>query len=70
MRTKWESSQAWLSESIVTQPPVKPHAGASCWRPKRRLQSVTKVCNCPLCELWWSWWDFATEYQRVAFDIL
>jgi len=31
MRTKWESSQAWLSESIVTQPSVKPHAGADCW---------------------------------------
>jgi len=27
MRTNWESSQpAWLSESIVTQPAVKPHA--------------------------------------------
>jgi len=23
MRAKWESSQAWLSESIVTQPSVK-----------------------------------------------
>jgi len=28
MRTKWETSQPWLSESIVTQPWVKPHAGA------------------------------------------
>jgi len=26
MRTKLESSQPWLSESIVTQPSVKPHA--------------------------------------------
>jgi len=34
MRTKWESSQAWLSESIVTQPWVKPHADADCWRHK------------------------------------
>jgi len=37
MRTKWESSQPWLSESIVTQTWVKPHAGAGCWRHKRRL---------------------------------
>jgi len=37
MRTKWENSQAWLSGSIVTQPSVKPHAGAGCWRHKRRL---------------------------------
>jgi len=28
MRTNWDSSQAWLSESIVTQRSVKPHAGA------------------------------------------
>jgi len=39
MRTKWESSQAWLSESIVTQPSVKPHAGGGCWRHKRRLKT-------------------------------
>jgi len=37
MRTKWESSQAWLSERIVMQPWFKPHAGADCWRRKRRL---------------------------------
>jgi len=37
MTTKRESSQAWLSERIVTQPSVKPHAGAGCWRHKRRL---------------------------------
>ena len=37
MRTKWESSQPWLSESIVTQRSVKPHAGGGCWRHKRRL---------------------------------
>jgi len=30
MRSKWESSQAWLPESIVTQPSVKAHAGAGC----------------------------------------
>jgi len=35
MRTKWKSSQAWLSESIVTQLWVKPHAGTGCWRHKR-----------------------------------
>jgi len=39
MRTKWESAQAWLSESIVTQPSVKPRAGAGCWRHKRRLKT-------------------------------
>jgi len=39
MRTKWESSQAWLSESIVTQPSVKPYAGAGCWRHKWRLKT-------------------------------
>jgi len=59
MRTKWESLQAWLSESIVTQRWVKPHAGTGCWKHKRYL-NVTKVRNCSLCEPWWSWWDFAT----------
>jgi len=39
MTTKWEISQAWLSESIVTQPSVKPHASAGCWRHKRRLKT-------------------------------
>jgi len=34
MRTKWKSSQLLLSESIVTQPWVKPHAGTGCWRHK------------------------------------
>jgi len=33
---------------------------------KRRYGSY----NCSLCEPWWSWWDFATGYQRIAFDIL
>jgi len=28
MKSKWKSSQAWLPESIVTQPSVKAHAGA------------------------------------------
>ena len=60
MRTKSESSQAWLSESIVTQPSVKAHAKAGCWRHKRRRS---------LCEPWWSW-DFATGHQRLAFNIL
>jgi len=32
MRTNWESSQPWLSESIVTHTSVKPHASAGCWR--------------------------------------
>jgi len=35
MRTKLESSQPLLSESIVTQPWVKLHADADCWRHKR-----------------------------------
>jgi len=38
MRTKWESSQPWLSESIVTQQRVTPHACAGCRRHKRRLK--------------------------------
>ena len=32
--------------------------------------NVTKVRNCSLCEPRWSWWEFATGYQRLAFDIL
>jgi len=63
MRAKWESSQSWLSESIVMQPWVRAHTGASCWRHKRRL--ITKVRSCFFCEPWWSWWDFATGYQRL-----
>jgi len=70
MRTKWESSESWLSESIVTQPSVIPHAGAGCWRHKQRLWNITKIRNCSFCEPWWSWWDFATGYQQLAFDIL
>jgi len=31
MRTKWESSQACLSESIVTQPWVKPETTCGRW---------------------------------------
>jgi len=34
-----ESSQPWLSESIATQPSVKPHAIADCWRQKLRLET-------------------------------
>ena len=33
-------------------------------------KNVTNVRNCSLCEPWWYWWDFATRYQRLAFDIL
>jgi len=39
MRRKWKSSQPWLSESIVTQPWVKPHTGTGCWRHKRRFET-------------------------------
>jgi len=39
MTGKWESSQPWLSESVVTQPWVKPQAGAYCWRLKLRLET-------------------------------
>ena len=39
MRTKWKSSQPWLSESIVTHPWVKPHAGTGCWGHKRRFKT-------------------------------
>ena len=39
MRRKWESPQPWLSESIVTQQRVTPHAGAGCRRHKRRLKT-------------------------------
>jgi len=35
-----------------------------------KLSLITKVRNCSLCEPWWSWWDIATGYQRLAFDIL
>ena len=34
MRVKSESSQPWLSESIVTLLSFKPHAAADCWRQK------------------------------------
>jgi len=66
----WESSQPWLSESIVTQPSGKLHAGTDCWRHKRLLQNVSKVRNRSFCEPSQSWWDFATGYQRLAFYIL
>jgi len=70
MRTKWESSKAWLSENIVTQTSVKPHAGAGCWRHiTQATLYVTNVCTCSLCEHWWSWSDFATGYHRLAFNI-
>jgi len=42
MRTKWESSQAWLPERIVVQPSVKPYVGAVCWRHMRRLKTSLK----------------------------
>jgi len=29
-----QSESIWVSESIVTQPWVKPHAGSECWRQK------------------------------------
>jgi len=51
MRTKWESSQAWLPESIVTQPSVKPHAGAGCWRHKRRLITLLRFVIAPFANL-------------------
>jgi len=51
MRTKWESSQAWLSESTVTQPWVKPYAGACCWRHKRRLKTSLRFVIAPFANL-------------------
>jgi len=51
MRTKWESSQPWLSESTVTQPRVKPHAGAGCWRHKRRLKTPLRFVIAPFANL-------------------
>jgi len=51
MRTKWEILQAWLSESIVTQPWVKPHAGAGCWRHKRRLKTSLRFVIAPFANL-------------------
>ena len=47
MRTKKESSQALLSESIVTQPSVKPHAGAGHWKYKRRLNTSVMFVIAP-----------------------
>jgi len=51
MRTKWESSQDWPSESIVTQPSVKPHAGADCWRHKRRFKTSLRFAIAPAATL-------------------
>jgi len=51
MRTKWESWQAWQSESIVTQPSVKPYADVSCWRHKRHLKTVM-LKPCPAGHMW------------------
>jgi len=36
---KSESSQPWLSESVVKQPWVKPHAGADGWRQKLKRKT-------------------------------
>jgi len=47
LRSKWESSQAWLPESIVTQPSVKAHAGAGYWRHKRRLKTSQRFVIAP-----------------------
>ena len=51
MSTKWESSQPWLSECIVAQPSVKPHAGAGCWRHKRRLKISLRCVIAPFANL-------------------
>jgi len=51
MRTKWESLQTWLTGSIVTQPSVKPHAGAGCWRHKRRLETPLWFLIAPFANL-------------------
>jgi len=40
MRVLYESSQRWLSESIVTQPSVETHAGTGCCRQKLRLKTL------------------------------
>jgi len=61
---KSESSQPWLSESVVTQPWVKQHTGVYCWRQKLRLETTLRFINARFAKqsgfiTWWSWWDFA-----------
>ena len=46
MRTKWESPQPWLSESIVTLLWVKPHAGADCWSSVANLAVFPRILAC------------------------
>jgi len=58
-----------LSPLTVTQSSVKPHAGAGCWRHKRRLKASLRFVIAPFANLG-DLDEILQRYQREAFDIL
>jgi len=51
MRAKSESTQPWLSESIVTCPSVKHYASTDCWKQKLRLTISLKFATAHFANL-------------------